>query len=102
MLTWQAWHPNVTIETLGYIPDFVSDEDPRPAREQFAANYISGWHPVPGFKILGNGNLVSRGDPPCRLLAQARLRDEYICLYEHSWVSVIDIRDGTYEVSRMD
>jgi hypothetical protein len=98
---WKMVHPQARIEMLGCIPDFLSESDPRSAREQFDANYISGWHPLPRFTMLPNGNMSYPGDPPTRLLAETELRAETIRFYEHSWVTVIQ-PDGSYEVSRMD
>ena len=86
---------------LGFIPAFLDEEDPRGAREQFNANYISGWDPFPGFKMQVNGDLTYPEDPPTKLLAEVRLRDEIIRFYEHAWVAVIQ-PDGSYEICRMD
>jgi hypothetical protein len=38
-------------EELGLLPDFIDQNDPRSAREQFDANYGhgGGWHPIDGF-----------------------------------------------------
>lgn len=93
----------MTMEMLGFIPDFLSEADPRSAREQFNANYshAGGWKPFKGFTMLKNGNLKYPGDEPTRLLAETRLRDETIRFYQHAWVAVIQT-DGSYEICRMD
>jgi hypothetical protein len=49
--------PCIKPEMLGFIPSFLSEDDSRPAREQFAANYIAGWQPMPGFTMMENGEL---------------------------------------------
>jgi hypothetical protein len=103
MLIWVAKHPAANEGHLGLIPTFVSDEDPRPAREQFDQNYgfAGGWQPFAGFKMLGNGNMKYPDDPPTRLLFEAKLREETIRVYESAWVAIIQ-PNGEFEVCRMD
>lgn len=101
MVVWKLLHPNATPDMLGFIPGFLSDTDPRPAREQFQSNYVGGWQPFPGFTMRPNGDLSYPGDPPTKLLAEAKLRDETIRFYQHAWVAVIQ-PDGSFEISRMD
>lgn len=102
-MIWNSKHPSVTVETLGYLPQMISDDDPRPAAEQFDSNYRhgGGWDAFKGFRMLPNGDLSYPGDPPCLLLAETNLRDEVIRFYQHSWVAIIQL-DGSFEVSRMD
>ena len=35
-MLWVILHPSMTHESLGFIPCFLSENDPRPAAEQFA------------------------------------------------------------------
>jgi hypothetical protein len=102
MMLWVLLN-NATPEALGFIPSFVSDDDPRPAREQLdtAYGHGGGWRAFPGFTMLPDGNLKYPGDPPTVALAETYLRDETIRFYQHSWVAVIQ-PDGTFEVCRMD
>lgn len=102
-MIWRSLHPKGTLEMLGYIPAMVSDDDPRPAVEQFDSNYRhgGGWDPFPGFTMLPDGNLSYPGDPPTIALAETQLRDEVIRFYQHSWVAVIQ-PNGSFEVARMD
>lgn len=100
-MIWKMKHPEATIEMLGFIPSFLSEEDPRPARAQIAEKYVSGWHPIRGFSMLPNGDLYYPSDPPTMLLAEATLRNETIRFYEHAWVAVIQ-EDGSFEVARLD
>jgi hypothetical protein len=88
---------------LGFLPMFLSDDDPRPAREQFDTNYQhgGGWRPMQKFTLQGDNSLQYPGDPPLRPYAQVILRDELILVYPHSWV-VIKQQDGSFEVARMD
>jgi hypothetical protein len=107
MITFTMKHPRATGEMLGFIPSFLFDTDPRPARDQLHERYShgGGWFPMPKdtFTMLPNGNLRSKYsyDPDTVLLAEAKLREETIRVYDHEWVAVIQ-PDGTFEVSRMD
>ena len=91
----------------GYIPDFLSVHDPRPAVEQLNENYAhgGGWHPFKGFMLVKLSReqygLAYPDDPPMREMSRGVLRDETIVLFESSWVAVIQ-KDGSYEVARMD
>ena len=101
-MIWVMVHPQATPAMLGYLPDMFSEDDPRPAREQADANYRhgGGWRAFRGFTMLLD-SLACPGDPPMRLIAETRLRDEVIRLYEADWVAIIQ-PDGSYEISRMD
>jgi hypothetical protein len=103
MPDWILLHPQATFDTLGFLPGMLDTNDPRPAREQFDANYAhgGGWRAFNGFIMLPNGDLKYPGDPPTRLLAKTKLRDETIHFYDFSWVAIIQ-PDGTFEISRMD
>lgn len=98
---WEILDPRVTLDILGFIPEFLSDDDSRPAKEQFAANYVSGWRPFNGFKMGEDHSISYPGDPTFPPLASTKLRDELICYYRSSWVAIIQ-PDGAYEVCRMD
>ena len=102
MLEWELRHSRVTLEVLGRLPSFLSENDPRPAREQLDAGYkkFGGWKPFKGFTMTARG-LEYPNDPPQPLLAETRLRDEVVQLYKGSWVVVIQ-PDGNYEIARMD
>lgn len=99
---WKKMHPDCTEEMLGFIPFFLSDQDPRSAKEQFNENYAhaGGWQPFEGFKMVDDG-LLYPGDPKTMLLAETKLRDETIRFYEHAWVAIVQ-PDGSFEICRMD
>jgi hypothetical protein len=103
MMKWELRHPKATADMLGHIPDFVSEDDPRPARQQFDANYQhgGGWTMIRGFAMLPNGDLHYTGDPPYELIAEARLRDEVVRFYRGAFVAIVQA-DGTFEVARLD
>src|SRR5262245_27921658 len=103
MMTWNLMHRGMTEEHLGLLPMMLSEDDPRPAREQFDQNYQhgGGWNPFDGFKLRDDNWLTYPGDPPTMPVAWTRLRDELIVLYQHAWVAIIQ-PDRSYEVCRMD
>lgn len=100
-LKWDFKHPEMTLDHLGFIPEFINTDDPRGAAKQIDEAYISGWSPFPGFEMKANGDLLYPGDPPTRLLAEAKLREETIRFYDHAWLAIVQ-PDGTFEVARLD
>jgi len=102
-MLWTRKHPQARIELLGLIPMMLSDNDPRPAWEQFNSHYrqSGGWRPFKGFTMLPNGDMQYPGEPPTKLLYETRLRHETIRLYEYAWVAIVQ-RSGEFEVARMD
>jgi hypothetical protein len=100
-MIWIGKHPKFHPDMLGFIPMFLSEGDPRPAKEQINSKYQSGWNSFPGMKMLPNGNLRYPGDPDYEILAETRLRDEVIRFYNYAWVAIVQ-PDGTFEVCRMD
>lgn len=102
-MNWIKKHPEATLGMMGYIQGFLSEFDPRPAREQFDSAYAhgGGWLPSRGFKLLPNGNIRYPGDPEVRMLFEAKLREETIRFYEHAWVMILQ-PDGRFEICRMD
>lgn len=98
---WIIVHPDITPEHLGLLPGMLFKNDPRPAREQFDTNYVSGWSPFHGFTMNKKMELCYPGDPPMKLLARTKLRDEVILLHDCSWVTIVQ-PDGSHETCRMD
>jgi hypothetical protein len=102
MLEWEMLHPQVTIEHLGDIPYWLSEANPKSAREQLNDGYVyGGWRPFEGFRLGTDNALIYPGDPQIIPLAQVKLRHELIVFYPHSWVAVIQ-PDRSFEVCRMD
>lgn len=102
MIKFELKHPKATQEMLGYIPRFLDENNPESAKVQLNDNYQhgGGWDPFQGFKMTSQG-LEYPGDAPTRLLADGKLREEIIRIYEHAWVAIVQ-PDGSYEISRMD
>jgi hypothetical protein len=104
--TWKMLHPQMTMAHLGFLPGFLSEHDPRPAREQYDTAYRhgGGWSPNNVVFTMGaNRELISKypEDPPLPPLAETTLRSETIIYYDYSWVAIVQ-PDGSFEVSRMD
>jgi hypothetical protein len=100
-MIWYLKHPSARPDHLGFIPSFLHEGDPRPAREQINENYVSGWSPFHGI-TMDEGCLRYPGDPPFPLIAESKLRDETIRLYfPGAWVAIIQ-PDGSYEVAKID
>lgn len=93
-------HPKATLDHLGLIPSFLSENDIRPAREQFDANYCGGWNPMPKFTLKGHV-LRYPQDPPYHAVAKIDLRNETILIFDHAIVAIVQ-SDGRFEACRMD
>jgi hypothetical protein len=103
MIAIKFLHPSVTAGNVGEIPCWLSADDPRPAATQLDGCYShgGGWEPFVGFRLREDNSLKYPGDRPLQPIAEMRLRDELILIYEHSWVVVIQ-PDRTFEACRMD
>ena len=89
-------------DELGFLPEMIDQDDPRPAKEQFDANYGhgGGWRPMKGFTVKG---FVLRypGDPPYEPIAMWPLRDEMIVVYQYGFFAVFQ-KGGSFECARLD
>jgi hypothetical protein len=106
-MVWTLMHPKMEPDMLGFVPDFFSNADPAPAKEQLNQKYQhgGGFRPFHGFQMIENG-LLYPGDPIMPLLAQTVLhpdtdKAEVIRLYLSSWLAIVQL-DGTYEICRVD
>jgi hypothetical protein len=99
-MIWAKLDPHVD---LGFLPDLVSEDDPRPAKAQLADKYRygGGWRPTPGFTVRDGYVLKFPDDPPMAPRAMTTLRDEVIVLYDYAFLGVFQ-PDGSFEVSRCD
>jgi len=91
-------------DMIGLIPDFLQEDDMRPAREQFNERYAhgGGWRPMKGFEVDAEmGTIQYPDDPPLKPIAAFRFHDELIYIYPHAWVR-IEQADGSSEIARMD
>jgi hypothetical protein len=106
-MNWTFLYPH-SEEMCGYLPSFLSEADPRSAKEQLNANYAhgGGWVPFEGFTLNYEAKpafwrLAYPGDPATRILAYAKLCEETIAFFENAWVAIVQ-PDGNYEIARMD
>jgi hypothetical protein len=89
---------------LGLIPEFLDDDDPRPARDQIDGNYAhgGGWQPMVGFEMDDEQSaFLYPGDPPLRPFAMTMLRDEVILFLPYSFIAIVQ-PDNSFEISRVD
>ncbi len=89
---------------LGYIPGFLSEDDPRPAREQINQHYAhgGGWRPFTGFTVSEDRmRLIGEGDPDMKALAVGFLRNEKLIFYEYEWLAIFQ-DDGSVEIARIN
>ena len=90
-------------EELGELPNFINQNDPRCARDQFDSNYDhgGGWIPIRGFSHKGMV-LTFPGDPPFHPIAMWPLRNEMIVVYRHNLVAIFNTKTGAVDVARLD
>jgi len=90
------------MNVAGFLPDFFSEDDPRPAAEQLDENYQhgGGWRPMKGWDLVG-GKVVYPGDPPLEPVSEAALRGEKLTLFQYDFL-LIQQGDGSFEVGRVD
>lgn len=101
LVDWKLLDSRMTMARLGFIPGWLDDADPRPAKEQIESHYVAGWPEFKGFKHVGKHVLAYPGDPPMKPLAQAKLRKETIVFYESAWVGIFQ-EDGSFSIARID
>lgn len=102
-ITFKHLHPRAE-DFIGLIGEFISEQDPRSAAEQFNENYSfgGGWRAFKGFAWNETEQSITYpGDPPYKAVAEAKLRDETILVFSHAWVMILQ-PSGEYEISRMD
>jgi hypothetical protein len=93
------------MEFLGYLPSFLSENDPDDARTQLNKNYQhgGGYRPLDGWKILDMVTMTIQypGDPPLHPVAMTTLRQEVIYFFPHAQVLILQ-PNGEFVVARMD
>jgi hypothetical protein len=101
MMTWVLLDEQMTPDRLGFLPGFLDEGDPAPAREQFDKKYVGGWRPFHGHKMDEDLTIHYPPDPPLKPLAYTMFREEMILFYDHDLVAVVQ-RGGSHEICRMD
>lgn len=103
-MIWTSLNKRFDIQGLGFLPDLISDLDPRKVAEQLEDNYAhgGGWRPNKGFKFNPITHALNYpGDPALLPLATAKCRDETLYFYDCAFLCVVQT-DGSWEVSRVD
>lgn len=95
--------PAVAAETIGVLPHWLDEDDPRPAAQQLDEHYAhgGGWHAFLGFQLQVDGSIKYPGDKALKPIAAIAFRKELVMFYPHAWVMILQ-KDGTFEVCRMD
>jgi hypothetical protein len=91
------------MDHIGMIPDWLNANNPQPAAKQLHECYGhgGGWRPFSGFVLGKDNSLKYPGDPPLYPIAEMKLRQELILIYQYSWVVIVQ-PDRTFEACRMD
>lgn len=95
-------------QVWGYIPTFLSLNNPEGAVYQFAANYGSWMSSDRAtLEFLGPDTdhvAVMRypGDPDLLEIDRFKFRHEIVIIFPHAFVAVVDPDLGTYSISRLD
>ncbi len=92
-------------ELLGFLPEILLPDDPRPVREQLAERYThgGGYNPFKGFTLdSGTMTLTYPGDPPLRPGALLKIGKEVVFYYPRgSWLLIMQT-DKSWVVTRVD
>lgn len=91
-------------EVVGFIPAFVSEENPDSVTKQINDRYSygGGWNPLEGFVMdKSDKSIQYPEDPKLMPLAVGVIKGCEVIVYDHGWVAVVN-EDGNYEVSRID
>lgn len=96
--------PVSVVRALGYIPDFLLSDDPRPIREQLTERYGFG-ELNDGMsdlaKITPEGIMQYPEDPELYPLARATHGSETLWVYPHAIIAIVQ-SDGSLFMSRID
>lgn len=102
---WNTENP----QQLGYLPEIIRADDPRPLREQIADRYAhgGGYHELSGFGLTdgdtgsGKAKLHYPGDPDLNEVGRLQVNDELFIVFDYAFVALVDA-SGTFTVMRMD
>jgi len=103
-LVWKFHHPKMTMDHLGFIPYWISEDNPKGMADQIDDSYQFGGfkqHPINGFEKQREYCLKYPGDPLLCPLATLELRGEVFCFYDHAICAVFQ-PDGSFVAARID
>jgi hypothetical protein len=116
MITWtifadeaaRVYGPGTTAgDLLGFLPEILRPEDPRPVKEQLEDRYAhgGGWRPFgkDQWELSEDYTLTYPGDPALKPIAGLSLPHsmEIVLLYPHQMAAIIQA-DRSFEVARLD
>lgn len=103
MNVWIQVDPRFHPDNLGFLPDIIYSEDPRPVKEQLEDRYRhgGGYRPMKGF-TMKNYVLHYPGDPPFKPAAMTTINKEVVVFYTVGSLLAIIQPNGTFEVTRVD
>jgi hypothetical protein len=102
---WIAFDPRFTPNHLGYLPEILRADDPRPVKAQLEDRYAhgGGWRPIKGFALDPDSLVLAfPEDPPYRPAAACHLGKELVIFYPQCQLLCVVQRDGAWEVTRVD
>lgn len=94
----------MTVEDLGFLPYFFSEDDPRPAAEQLNEKYAHGGGVRDIARFVFNAvdyTIQYPGDPAMEPFAISQLRNERLYFYDSAWLAIVQ-DDGSKIVTRVD
>lgn len=101
-LVWEYLHPHAG-DFLGLLPNiFRRDGGKLVAQANIRYAHGGGWQPMSGWTLLPNKAIEYPGDTALKPCAMAVHGFEVIRVYPHAWVCIENLKDGTYQVARMD
>jgi hypothetical protein len=91
-------------DACGILCNWIYPEDPAPAHEQVSGRYrfFMGWNPIEDEYFEADGTFNYPEDPPQYPLMQAKLRDETITIYLHSFIDFYNENTKERFYTRMD
>ena len=90
------------IDDWGFIPSFLSENNPKTAIQQLNDGQPGGQNKFEGFKFDPERKLLTYpGDPPMKVMSELHFKNDIIMLFPHAWILVLQ-PDGKWEVARCD
>lgn len=102
---WIAVHRRADPNMLGFIPIWLDPANLEPACVQLDKNYKhgGGYTPFEGFTLRDDLSIVYPGDPPHLPLWLCQFREEeWIIMYPHAWVMILNPKTKEFVIARMD
>jgi hypothetical protein len=105
MTLWLALDKRFRPEQLGFLPEILTDSDPRSVKEQLEDRYAhgGGWRPITGMHMNPETRVMYfPGDPPFKPAALTEIGEEVVIFYPLCSLLAVIQPDGSYQVTRVD